>query len=281
MRGKKIVQRAVLTVICLFVWLPFLMMAASSLMSEGELLERFGPILSNRTGSIKPALIPDYPTLRPYVELLLDSPGFFVMFWNSFLQTGAVLLGQVVIATAAAWAFGIYTFPGKRQLFFLYIILMVLPFQVMQAANYLVLDKLHLIDTHLAVILPGIFSAFPVFIMTQCFSSIPKSLLEAARLDGAGELRIFVLVGIPMGFPGIMAAGILGFLETYNAVEPAMAYLKTRTLWPLSLYLPNITADKVSVAWAASAVAMMPPVLLFLAGQTYLEQGIALSGVKE
>lgn len=281
MKKSKVVLNVILAALCMLVWLPFLFMAASSLMSEGELQERFGPILAAQTGKIKPSLMPDYPTLRPFVELLLDSPGFFVMFWNSFFQTGTVLLGQAVIATAAAWAFGIYSFPGKKQLFFLYIILMILPFQVMQAANYLVLDRLHLIDTHLAVILPGIFSAFPVFIMTQFFSSIPISLLEAARLDGAGEWGIFIKIGIPMGFPGIMAAGILGFLEYYNAVEPAIAFLKTKTLWPLSLYLPNITADKVSVAWAASAVAMMPSVLLFLAGQTYLEHGIALSGVKE
>ena len=162
-----------------------------------------------------------------------------------------------------------------------YIILMILPFQVLMTPDYCVLNRLHLLDTHLAVILPGIFSTFPVFIMTQFFSSIPLSLLEAARLDGAGEGAVFIRIGIPMGFPGIMSAGILGFLESWNAIEAPMAFLKDRTLWPLSLYLPDITADKVSVAWVASVAAMAPPLFLFLAGQSFLEQGIMVSGIKE
>ena len=147
-----------------------------------------------------------------------------------------------------------------------------LDIQKMSAASVLLL---------LAVLLPGIFSTFPVFIMTQFFSSIPLSLLEAARLDGAGEGAVFIRIGIPMGFPGIMSAGILGFLESWNAIEAPMAFLKDRTLWPLSLYLPDITADKVSVAWVASVAAMAPPLFLFLAGQSFLEQGIMVSGIKE
>ena len=230
---------------------------------------------------MKVTLFPDFPTLSPFVELLLDSPGFFVMFWNSCLQTGAVLFGQMVVAVPAAWAFAMYSFPGKKLMFMGYIILMILPFQVLMTPDYFVLNRLHLLDTHLAVILPGIFSTFPVFIMTQFFSSIPLSLLEAARLDGAGEGAVFIRIGIPMGFPGIMSTGILGFLESWNAIEAPMAFLKDRTLWPLSLYLPDITADKVSVAWVASVAAMAPPLFLFLAGQSFLEQGIMVSGIKE
>ena len=276
-----LVRRLILSVICLFIWLPLLMMAGNSFLSRGEMLSRFGPVLNGGTGNVKVTLFPDFPTLSPFVELLLDSPGFFVMFWNSCLQTGAVLFGQMVVAVPAAWAFAMYSFPGKKLMFMGYIILMILPFQVLMTPDYFVLNRLHLLDTHLAVILPGIFSTFPVFIMTQFFSSIPLSLLEAARLDGAGEGAVFIRIGIPMGFPGIMSAGILGFLESWNAIEASMAFLKDRTLWPLSLYLPDITADKVSVAWVASVAAMAPPLFLFLAGQSFLEQGIMVSGIKE
>ena len=276
-----LVRRLILSVICLFIWLPLLMMAGNSFLSRGEMLSRFGPVLNGGTGNVKVTLFPDFPTLSPFVELLLDSPGFFVMFWNSCLQTGAVLFGQMVVAVPAAWAFAMYSFPGKKLMFMGYIILMILPFQVLMTPDYFVLNRLHLLDTHLAVILPGIFSTFPVFIMTQFFSSIPLSLLEAARLDGAGEGAVFIRIGIPMGFPGIMSAGILEFLESWNAIEAPMAFLKDRTLWPLSLYLPDITADKVSVAWVASVAAMAPPLFLFLAGQSFLEQGIMVSGIKE
>lgn len=278
---KRFGEKMILTTVCMVIWLPLVMMVGNSFLSEGEMISRFGPVLNGKIGKVRVTLFPDYPTLRPYVELLLDSPGFFVMFWNSCLQTGAVLAAQLVVAVPAAWAFAMYSFRGRNMIFLVYIILMVLPFQVLMASDYFILDRLHLLDTHLAVILPGIFSTFPVFIMTQFFSSIPVSLLEAARLDGAGEWEVFIKIGLPVGFPGIMASGILGFLESWNAIEPPMAFLKNRTLWPLSLYLPNIAADKVSVAWVASIAAMAPPLFLFLAGQSYLEQGIMVSGIKE
>ncbi len=278
---KRFAKHAVLILLCLLIWLPLLMMAGNSFMSKSEMTERFGPVLDGGGGSVKAAFIPDFPTLRPYVELLLDSPGFFVMFWNSCLQTFSILVGQMVIAVPAAWAFSMYSFRGRQVLYLGYIILMILPFQVLMVPDYFVLDKLHLLNTHLAVILPGIFSAFPVFLMTQFFSAVPVSLVEAARLDGAGELAVFVKIGLPLGFPGIMAFVVLGFLEAWNAIEAPMAFLKNKTLWPLSLYLPGIAADKVSVAWVASIVAMAPPLFLFLAGQSYLEQGIMVSGIKE
>ena len=103
----------------------------------------------------------------------------------------------------------------------------------------------------------------------------------AARLDGAGEFSIFARVGIPVGKPGIVSVMVLGFLESWNAIEQPMTFLKERRLWPLSLYLPEITSDKAGVAWAASVIMMMLPVILFVMGTESLEQGIAASGIKE
>jgi len=164
---KRILTNVVLILLCLFIWLPLFLMAGNALMSEGEMLERFGAVFGMGNAPIKAALIPSYPTLSPFVELLVDSPGFYVMFWNSCLQTGLVLAGQLLIALPGAWAFAHFRFPGKRALFLFYIILMMQPFQVTMVPNYLVLKQFHLLNTHLAVILPGIFSAFPVFIMTK------------------------------------------------------------------------------------------------------------------
>lgn len=203
------------------------------------------------------------------------------MFWNSCLQTGLAVAGQLLVALPAAWAFGALSFKGRRKLFLLYIVLMLQPFQVTMAPSYLVLKRLSLLNSHLAVILPAAWSAFPVFIMAKFFETVPKPLLEAARLDGAGNWMIFWRVGVPLGRPGIVSAMVLGFLEAWNAIEQPMTFLKGRRLWPLSLYLPEITADKAAVAWAASAVAMILPVSLFLMGQGALEQGIAAAGIKE
>lgn len=181
----------------------------------------------------------------------------------------------------AAWAFGRYKFPGKKILFTLYIILMIMPFQVTMVSSYLVLKNLNLMDSSWAIILPGMFSTFPVFIMTKCFKAIPQALMEAASMDGAGDLKIFLRVGLPLGRPGIISAMILGFLEYWNAIEQPMTFLKTQSLWPLSLYLPNISAEQVSVAFTSSLVMMAPAVLLFLWGQEYLEKGITASGLKK
>ncbi len=278
---KHVLAKTVLTLLSLLVWLPLILMAGNSLMSEEEMLQRFGVLFGMGNAPVKVTLLPSYPTFGPFVELLLDSPGFFVMFWNSCIQTGMVLAGQIFVALPAAWAFARLSFSGKRPLFVLYIILMMQPFQVVMAPDYLVLKRLGLLNTHLAVILPGVFSAFPVFIMTKFFESIPLPLVEAARLDGAGDFTIFVRIGIPVGKPGIISMLVLGFLEYWNAIEQPMTFLKERRLWPLSLYLPEITADKAGVAWAASVIMMILPVIFFLMGQESLEQGIAASGIKE
>ena len=185
--------------------------------------------------------------------------------------------GQLVVAAPAAWAFSKLEFPGRRVLYGAYLVLMVLPFQITMVPNYLVLDRLGLMDTPWAVILPGVFSAFPVFIIKKGFDAVPQSLLEAAALDGAGPLRCFVSVGLPLGLPAVLSAAILGFIEAWNAIEQPMLFLKDKANWPLSLYLSNITAGDLGLAMVASLMMLAPPLLLFLTGRKYLEQGIGLA----
>ncbi|WP_095174934.1 MULTISPECIES: carbohydrate ABC transporter permease [Blautia] len=278
---KKTVRTAVLTIFCLLFWVPVLVMLPNSFMGAEELKASYGGVLGGGTEAVRLELLPVYPTLKPYVELLLDSPDFFVMFWNSVKQVVPILIGQVLIGMPAAWAFGRYRFRGRRILFLLYMILMIMPFQVTMVSSYLVLSELSLMDTHPAIILPGIFSAFPVFIMQKFFRSIPDALVEAAMVDGAGQFRIFLHVGVPLGLPGIMASVLLNFLEYWNAIEAPMTFLKTKSKLPLSLYLPQITTDQMGSSFAASIVMMLPAVLIFLWGQEYLEQGIVASGLKE
>lgn len=263
------------------IWLPLLMLVGNSFMGVSEINQHFGGVLFKQNSKIMFSILPKYPTLRPYVELLFDAPGFYVMFWNSCKQVFSILLGICVISVPAAWAFGRYTFWGKKALFFLYIALMIMPFQVTMVSNYLILDRLHMMNTHWSIIIPGIFSTFPVFILTKFFKSISITVIEAAQMDGAGEFQIFLWMGLPIGFPGIMSALVLSFLEYWSAIEQPLTFLRDKTLWPMSLYLPNITNDKVSVSFAASVFAMIPPLLLFLFGQSYLEQGIEASGIKE
>lgn len=282
MNLKRVVRMGFLCILTLFTWIPVWIVISGSLMGEDEVLRYAGPVLEQVKGTASWSILPVYPTLRAYVELLLDSPNFFIMFWNSCIQVIPVLIGQLFVAVPAAWAFARFRFRGKKVLFILYIILMVLPFQITMVSSYLVLFRLKLTGTHLAVILPNIFSTFPVFVMVKFFKSVPKSLIEAARLDGASEGYIFLHIGIPMETSGIISILILGFLEYWNAIEQPLTFLaNNKKLWPLTLYLPNITADNLGVAFTASVFVMFPALLLFLYGQKYLEQGIAASGLKE
>lgn len=261
---------------------PVVFLAAGSLMGKNELSALLLPVLQEgQKGYAAWKLFPEYPTLKFYVEILLDAPEFFVMFWNSVKITVCVLAGQLLIGMPAAWGFAKFEFPGKNIVFTLYIALMMMPFQVMLLGNYLVLDRLGLLDSLWGIILPAVFSTFPVFIMYRFFESIPQALLEAARLDGAGELRLFFMIAIPLGSPGVISAMILGFLEYWNLIEQPMVFLKTKELWPLSLYLPNIDMDHAGLSFAASVVALLPAVFVFFAGQDYLEQGIVSTAVKE
>jgi multiple sugar transport system permease protein len=257
------------------------MMVEGSFMGNREITNYIGPAFTESNKNITWSLLPVYPTLRPFVELLLDSPNFFVMFWNSCKQVIPGLLGQLIFGVPAAWSFARYQFKGKNTIFLLYIILMIMPFQVTMVSSYLVLDSLRLMNTNWSLIIPNAFSTFPVFIMTKFFASIPKSLLEAARIDGAGEGKVFLYVGIPLGASGIISALVLGFLEQWNAIEQPLTFLKNQSLWPLSLFLPEIALEKLGVAMVASLVALMPTLLIFLYGQSYLEQGIIASGIKE
>ena len=259
------IGRLLLVLLALVAVFPVFFSVTGSLMGQKELNDLLGAVLTADSGSASGQavsyvfwrVLPLYPTLRSYVKVLLDSPEFFVMFWNSVKITVGVLAGQILVGVPAAWGFARYRFPGKNLLFMIYVALMMMPFQVMA------------------------FSTFPVFIMYRFFESIPEALMESARLDGAGELLIFIRIGIPLGSAGIISALVLGFLEYWNLIEQPMAFLKTKSLWPLSLYLPQIDISQTGKAFAVSVLVLIPAVIVFLAGQDYLEQGIISTAIKE
>lgn len=260
---------------------PIFLLLSGSVMSRQELSQYLAPLFGNAEGYIGWRLFPQYPTGEHYWKLLLYTPQFYTVFWNSLKLVAAILGGQLLIGVPAAWAFAVYRFRGRKFLFTIYIVLMLMPFQVTMLSSYLVLDRLHMLDTQGAVILPAIFSTFPVFLIYRGFRGVHPGLLEAGRMDGAGELRLFVMIGLPLGSSGILSAFVLGFLEYWNMIEQPLTFLKNKALWPLSLYLPEIGLNQAGFAFAASVVTLIPALFIFLLGQDYLEQGIAMSGLKE
>lgn len=278
---KNAVCRLAVVVLAGIVCVPVILVILGSFKSGNELADSLSSILANTGEMIDWKLLPNYPTFVHYIKLLFWTPEFLTVFWNSMKIVVWILIGQLFVAVPAAWAFATFRWKGKNIVFTLYVILMLLPFQVTMLPSYLVINNLHLMNTHASVILPAIFSTFPVFLIYRSFTSIPKELLEAARVDGAGEFQIFWRIGIPLGSPGILSAIVLGFLDYWNMMEQPLAFLKEKTLWPLSLYLPEIGVEQAGMALAASVVTLAPAIFVFVMGQDYLEQGIVASGIKE
>lgn len=282
---KKLFAHALLAVMLFVVGalavLPVLILVSGSITGEAELYGWIAPILGDQEGFVRLRLFPDYPTLRNFVELLLDSPEFFWMFWNTQRISVETLAGGLLFGVPCAWGLAQYRFPGRKAILWCCILLMIMPFQVTMLSEYLVLKQLGLLDTFAAVILPGIFQTLPVFIMYRFFCGVPNALLEAARIDGAGELGIFLKVGVPVGSSGIFSAMMLQFLECQSMVERPLIFLKNKKLWPLALYLPEISPERAGFAMCASFVAMLPVLLMFFSGQEYLEAGIVASAIKE
>lgn len=280
-RPGRILSAAVLSLFGLLTAAPLLFLLCGSLMGNGELNEYLGPFILHTDGFAGWRLFPLYPTLRSLVKLLLDSPEFFRMFWNTMAITGGILAGQFLFGLPAAWGLARYPVFGKKFFYMLCILLMMLPFQVTMLSEYLVLNKLNMLDSLWSIIAPGAFSTFSVFLMYRFFCGIPEELLDSARIDGAGELQIFFRIGLPLGASGILSALVLQFLEAFSMIEQPLVFLQTKSLWPLSLYLPEIRASQMGFAMCCSFVALLPPLLVFGMGQKYLEQGITAGAIKE
>lgn len=274
------IQLIILMCFAVLAILPVFFLITGLLMDGQEIYTYLKPVLTGTSGYARWRLFPAYPTMQNLIEILMDSPEFFIMFWNAVKITVCSMAGQLVFGLPAAWALARFPFTGKKLIYNLYILLMMLPFQVMQLSEYLVLDRLQLLDTHLAVILPAMFSTFTVFLMVRFFQGIPDSILEAAQIDGAGEWQIFFRIGIPLGASGILSAMVLSFLECWSMIEQPMTFLKTKSLWPLSLFLPEITKQNAGFALCASFFIVLPAILVFMCGQEYMEQGISFVAIK-
>ena len=155
---------------------------------------------------------------------------------------------------------------------------MLMPYQVTLVPNYLVSDWLGLLDTRWAIILPGIFSPFAVFILTKFMRRIPVSQIEAAKLDGSSEWQIFTRIYLPQCRSALYSIAILVFIDYWNMVEQPLILLENAELQPLSVYLSPINAGEIGLAFAVATIYMIPSLLLFLHGEEYLVEGIAQSG---
>ncbi|MBQ7660646.1 MAG: carbohydrate ABC transporter permease [Clostridia bacterium] len=267
--------------------MPTVLTLTNSLMSQSEIAANYGQVFSSVAGDAKVfvagqtnlKLIPDMVTFSQYDNVLLRNPQYLIKFWNSMILTLPIVAGQILIALLASYGFA--RFEGKLRsiLFFTYVILMLMPYQVTLVPNYLVSEWLGLLDTRAAIILPGIFSPFAVFILTKFMRRIPTAMIEAAKLDGASEIKIFTRVCLPMSQSIVYSVAILVFIDYWNMVEqPLVLMKKAETLHPLSVFLSQINAGDAALAFAVASIYMVIPLLVFLYSEDYIIEGVSYSG---
>jgi len=266
---------------------PMLFTITNSFMSSKEIKDNYStdtflndtPVnTADRFMHIK--LIPDEVTIQQYYTVLISSTQYLVMFWNSIKIVLPIICGQIIVSCMAAYGFSLLRRKWSQYLFFTYIVIMLMPFQVTLVPNYIVADKVGLIGNYLSIILPGVFSTFGVFLLAQYLTSIPREYIEAAKIDGANNWDIFINIIIPMSKTGIAALAILTFIDNWNMVEQPLIFLKDAIQQPLSIYLATLNEQEPSIAFAASVFYMLPMLLSFLYWQDYLVEGIELSGIK-
>ena len=253
---------------------PLIITFTNSFMSSSEVERNY---VKAENEYIDMNIIPEKVTLSQYAELIFDSPVYLNMFWNSVKITVPVVLGQIIVSALAAYAFFALRFRGKELLFFLYIIVMLLPLQVTLMPNYMVAGWLNITDSYLAIILPGIFNPFGVFLLRQFMKSIPEAYIEAAKIDGAGHGRIFLFIITPMIKPGIAAAAMLTLLDYWNLVDQAVIFIQDSEKQPLSVFLAQINNGEAGLAFASSCFYAIPMLLVLFYGQEHLKQGIAIT----
>ncbi|WP_294444981.1 carbohydrate ABC transporter permease [Ruminococcus flavefaciens] len=266
--------------------LPTVLTLANSFMTSNEINANYGAMLSNMTENKKTFIstnvnlkfIPDKVTFDQYKAVLIQNSDYLMKFWNSVWLTVPITVFQMAVAILTSYGFSRYPNKFKGIIFFAYIILMIMPYQVTLVPNYLVADKFGLLDTRLSIILPAIFSPFSIFLLTKVMRRIPVSYVEAAKLDGAGEFKILTKIYIPLCKGAIVSIAMLVFIDYWNMVEQPIVLMKESTLHPLSVFLSQINEKDIGLAFAIGVVYMIPTVLMFLYGEDYLVEGITYSG---
>ena len=250
---------------------PFIWMALSSLKSEGEIRQ------------VPPTWIPEAPTLDNFRELFdrLDFPQFFT---NSAVVAIAVTIGNLVFSSMLGYVLAKSEFAGKKLLFRLVLGTLMIPGMVTLVPLFVLVANMGLVNTYFGLILPFLAAPFGVFLMRQFFLGIPDELIDAARVDGASEARIFVQVVIPLAKPALATLAILTFLGSWNNFLWPLVVATTEDKYTLpvalALYSTGQNQTDYGLLLAGAVVVVVPVLIVFLILQRYFVQGVAMTGIK-
>lgn len=265
---------------------PIILTITNSLMSSSEIYSNYGVIFATTESggkvyvseTVNLKFIPDIVSFSQYITVLLKSPEYLLKFWNSVIYVVPIVIFQLFVALLASFGFTRYNGRIKQMIFFGYVILMLMPYQVTLVPNYLVSEWLHILDTKWAIWLPGIFSPFAVYLLTKFMRRIPVSVMEAAQIDGANEWHIFTNICVPLCKSSLFSVAILVFIDYWNMVEQPLILLSDSEQYPLSVFLSQINAGEIGLAFAVATIYMIPTLLVFLYGEDYLVEGITYQG---
>lgn len=282
LRKKHVISRALLTLVALIILLPVVLTALYSFFSPEEIkafMETRGNYDASAWMEIK--LAPRVFSLSQYYNILIEDVSVLRLLCNSAMYTVAILLGQALVIPAMAYALSRFRFRGRDAIFFIVIMLMLLPFQVTMVPNVLTLRAMGLLNTAWAVILPTCFAPFYIFLVRQFMVGLPREILEAAEVDGAGTFRCFIHVALPVCRPILGAAVALSFADCWNLVEQPLTYLAGQTqLMPLSVMFNQLTENPSGVEFAGAALYILPALLIYLYFQKDILSGIQLTELK-
>ncbi len=279
-KNMKVLRAAILAAAAVLVLLPLVYTVSNAFMGNSELLHYYGSLWSGERRYMNFHLIPDRWSLEGLYRVFLADANYLTKFWNSLGMTAAIVTGQVLLSLTAGYGFSRFRFPGRNVLFVAVIILMMMPYQVTLVSNYIVLDHMGLLGSYAAMILPGIFSSFGVFLIKQTVDEIPAETLEAAKLDGAGVFRTLIYIVAPICRGGIVSLILLNFVDNWNMVEQPIVFLKEERMYPLSVFLARSLSDTKSAGFACGLLALAPVMLLYMNFKEELMNGIAVSSLK-
>lgn len=208
-----------------------------------------------------------------YIDFYIWEPKYLHALSKSLVISLGASIGTVIVSTMAAYVFSKVKFKGRDVLFYLYIIVMMMPFQVTLLPQYMVSKSLGIYDTALSLILPGIFSPFATFLLTQVMKSVPNEIIEAARIDTSSTWKILLKIIIPSIKPGIICAWVLSFTEHWNAVAEPLILMETHSKYPLAVLLDSVSAES-TLGFAAVVMFAVLPLLLFLLFETEVMEGL-------
>jgi multiple sugar transport system permease protein len=269
-RWQTALVNGALVLLAFFALFPLLWMLSVSFMHPGE------------ASTLPPPLLPRDPSLANYRELF-ERAGMGRYLLNSLLVASAITLLSLIFNLAAGYAFAKLRFAGRDRIFRTLLAALVIPAQVAMIPLFLIMKWLHLVNSYGGVIVPAMATVFGVFLVRQYARSIPDELLEAARIDGAGEWRIFGVIVLPLLKPIIVTLAIFTFLASWNDFMWPLIVLSDQAWQTAPVALAALSREHVQdneLMMAGSVVTILPVLALFLALQRYYLEGLLLGSVK-